>query len=64
MVHGHMIHFLVVGWTWKNSSGEIQFLGTRNQRKRLSHIYTEPEAQTRAMECMLYIDLSYFRYRI
>ena len=47
MIDGSWTHdalFSGYGWIWINSSGVMQLLGTRNQRRRISPLHSELEA--------------------
>ena len=58
MIDGSWTHdalFSGYGWTWVSSSGALQLLGARNQRRRISPLHSELEALLWAMECMLQV---------
>ncbi|XP_048613351.1 uncharacterized protein LOC125587199 [Brassica napus] len=58
MIDGSWTHdalFSGYGWTWASSSGALQLLEARNQRRRISPLHSELEALSWAMECMLQV---------
>ena len=45
--------FSGIGWFWKDNTGKIQLMGTRNLRRWETALHSEPEALKWALECML-----------
>ena len=45
--------FSGMGWVWKDSTGKIQLMGSRNLMRRETPLHSELEALRLAMECMI-----------
>ena len=45
--------FSGIGWVWKDNTGKIQLMGTRNLRRRETALHSELEALKWALESML-----------
>nr|VDD22986.1 unnamed protein product [Brassica oleracea] len=46
-------HFSGMGWVWKDTMGKIQFMGSRNLRRRETPLHSELEALKWVMESMI-----------